>query len=151
MEIFKDTITQLVRRGYPTSQVPSIAIDSPNLPVEIVPDSWLYLMSFTYGIVVGKQTGFLHLSPEGFVANFDQIEKAWQDATSENLNRGDFTECITKIIKDYRDTVKYAERALKKGRVAPKHSVELIPKLEVFKKQLDSAMVFLKTKGFNIK
>jgi len=85
MKILKEAITCLAREGRPTLQIPQHDIWFSKEPppdaerFEEIPDEWV--ISLRNGIpVVGKQEGYLFLTREGWNANKDNIEKAFNSA-----------------------------------------------------------------------
>jgi len=75
MKIWDDWITCLRGDGYLTLQVPEICLGGPSITID-VPDSWFWYLKAGRP-AVGREQGFLHISPEGFQANKKALAAAY--------------------------------------------------------------------------
>ncbi len=83
MKIFKGQITKLREEGYLTLQIQDLAFGG-NPEIEEIPDSWVWRTNLRR-LSVGGEQGFLHISPQGYLANKEKI----LDAYANGLLRGD--------------------------------------------------------------
>lgn len=90
MKILRDSITSLIRRGYPTNQVPELELILPGDPIpsdeelyEDADESWFWRLRYD----LPNPRGFLFLTKAGILANEDILKKAWEEAIAENLAR----------------------------------------------------------------
>jgi len=92
MKILKGSITTLMSEGYMTLQVPTIALSLDGIKAEMAeaPDDWFMFVT-RERLAVGREQGFLHLSPKGYRANLDAIKAAWEACPLDRRRSGRYT------------------------------------------------------------
>ncbi len=84
MQILKNSITSLARRGYITLQVPTrdlwLTENPPEPEIEEIPDDWIILLRANNSIAIGKESGFCYLTKKGWEHNKDEIMEAFLSA-----------------------------------------------------------------------
>lgn len=89
MQILKGAITQLASEGHLTLQIPECAICFPGDPVvdmEEAPDEWFCVLKRDVP-VLGKESGFLHLTRVGYEANKNALKAAFATACATGRDR----------------------------------------------------------------
>jgi len=92
MRILKGSITTLMGEGYMTLQVPTIALSLDGIKAEMVeaPDEWFMFVT-RERLAVGREQGFLWLSPKGYRANLDALKAAWEACPTGRRRSGRYT------------------------------------------------------------
>ena len=90
MKMWKNWRSTLREEGYLTLQVPQFARitlnHAPNIELVDVPDEWFWSIKDDRP-AVGKERGFLHISPAGYAANKESIAQAYLDAVEDESKR----------------------------------------------------------------
>ena len=85
MIIPKSNIISLASDGRMTLQVPEINfVISPNtMQTGDLPDSWFCYLKSDNRPCIGKQTGYLYLTREGYLANYDDLKLAFESSLAK--------------------------------------------------------------------
>jgi hypothetical protein len=91
MQVFKDWAACLRDEGRLTLQVPVFWLGATPSLVD-VPDDWFYYLKCDGAhmrLAVGRESGFLYISPAGYEANKDAIIGAWLKTCKQRGHKAD--------------------------------------------------------------
>lgn len=125
MKIFKGAIKINAERGYKSLQVPDVCIGKPLEEVE-APDEWFFYMK-DGRVACGRESGFLHLSRQGFEANKEILKKALEGnergTTWEDFEAAAEAE-LTRCEKDTKKFISQMEAKIEQSKKVLKDKIE---------------------------
>ena len=106
IQVWKDWIQNVARKPYKGHlQVPTVCLGSGPYPDVIdVPAEW-FMLTTSGRASVGKESGFMMVSPKGWAANKDAIEKAFKSYSgfmSDSRKKMDWDEFVALVEAQFR-------------------------------------------------